>query len=177
MRSVNTTAGTPPTSSLLTALQPDLPAVPPRPTDGESNRSCAQDLMDGDQARTINQFMAALAASFVEPLLDGSCHWMASYADLTNGDPPMRPRHAQRSLGVHRASGVGPSRPPPECGKTLTWIETGPVRQAGVSDSWRDPLAAGPAVDVLGAVDGQSQKMRSSTVFWGERRKKRSLAN
>jgi hypothetical protein len=28
---------------------------------------------------TINQFMAALAASFVERLLDGSCYWMASW--------------------------------------------------------------------------------------------------
>jgi PRTRC genetic system ThiF family protein len=65
--------------------RPDLLALSPRRGKGESDRSCAQDLMDGDQGRTINQFMAALVASFVERLLDASCHWMASYADLTNG--------------------------------------------------------------------------------------------
>jgi hypothetical protein len=64
--------------------RPDLLAAPQRPAD-ESHRSCAQALLDGEQGRIINQFMAALVASFVERLLDGSCRWMASYADLTNG--------------------------------------------------------------------------------------------
>jgi PRTRC genetic system ThiF family protein len=65
--------------------RPDLLASPPRPADGDMDLSCAHYLTDGDQGRTINQFMAVLVASFVERLLDGSCLWMASYADLTNG--------------------------------------------------------------------------------------------
>ncbi len=30
----------------------------------------------------MNQVVAALAASYVEKLLAGTCHWMASYFDL-----------------------------------------------------------------------------------------------
>ena len=32
-----------------------------------------------------NQFVAAVAATYVEKLLAGSCTWMASYFDLADG--------------------------------------------------------------------------------------------
>jgi hypothetical protein len=47
--------------------------------------SCAQQAEDGEQGRTINQLMAGLVATHVERLLDGTCCWMASYLDLSDG--------------------------------------------------------------------------------------------
>jgi hypothetical protein len=62
--------------------RPDLlsaaPEAPPQP-------DCAEAVADGMQGPTINQVVAAIAASFVEKLLNGSCGWMASYFDLDDG--------------------------------------------------------------------------------------------
>jgi len=46
-------------------------------------RDCAQAGAEGEQGRTINQIMAALLATYVEWLLDGT--WTATYGDLDNG--------------------------------------------------------------------------------------------
>jgi hypothetical protein len=64
--------------------RPDLLSAPPSPAFAR-NPSCAQQVEDGEQGRTINQLMAGLVAAYVERLLDGTCCWMATYLDLTDG--------------------------------------------------------------------------------------------
>jgi len=46
---------------------------------------CAERVLAGDQGPTINQVMAAVAASFVEKLLDGDCTWLAAYVNMDDG--------------------------------------------------------------------------------------------
>jgi PRTRC genetic system ThiF family protein len=62
--------------------RPDLLDVPPAP---RPMPNCAQAVATGDQGPTVNQVVAALAASYVEKLLTGTCRWMASYFDLDDG--------------------------------------------------------------------------------------------
>ncbi len=61
---------------------PDLLEGPPAP---QPRLDCAEAIAQGDQGPTINQMVAAIAASFVEKLLAGTCTWMASYFDLDDG--------------------------------------------------------------------------------------------
>ncbi|MGH7863205.1 MAG: hypothetical protein ACREOS_13350, partial [Candidatus Dormibacteraceae bacterium] len=54
--------------------------------------------------RTINQVVAALAAGFIEKLLDGTCGWMASYFDLGDGTlrcVPADPKTVAQIAGLH----------------------------------------------------------------------------
>jgi PRTRC genetic system ThiF family protein len=62
--------------------RPDLLESPPvaRP-----EPDCAEAVAAAEQGATINQIVAAIAASFVEKLLVGTCGWMASYFDLDDG--------------------------------------------------------------------------------------------
>ena len=62
--------------------RPDLLDAPPAP---QPQLDCAQAVALGDQGPTVNQVAAAIAASFVEKLLAGTCTWMASYFDLDDG--------------------------------------------------------------------------------------------
>ncbi len=77
-----------PQSGLCRALpapslqRPDLLDASPTP---QPRLDCAEAVALGDQGPTINQVVAAIAASFVEKLLAGICAWMASYFDLDDG--------------------------------------------------------------------------------------------
>jgi PRTRC genetic system ThiF family protein len=46
---------------------------------------CAERVARGDQGPTINQVVAAIAASFVEKLLAGTCSWLGTYFDMEQG--------------------------------------------------------------------------------------------
>jgi hypothetical protein len=48
-------------------------------------RDCAEAVAQHDQAPTINQVMAAIAASYLEQLLAGTCRWMSTYIDMEDG--------------------------------------------------------------------------------------------
>jgi hypothetical protein len=65
---------------------------------------CAEAVATGDQGKTINQVVAAIAAGFVEKLLDGSCGWMAAYFDLDDGTlrcVPADPKLVAQLAGLH----------------------------------------------------------------------------
>jgi PRTRC genetic system ThiF family protein len=81
--------------------RPDLLAAPPaaRPLP-----DCAEAVAGGDQGPTVNQVVAALAASYVEKLLAGACGWMASYFDLDDGTlrcVPAEPKTVAAIAGLH----------------------------------------------------------------------------
>ena len=59
---------------LLTAAPPPAPAP-----------DCAEAVALGEQGSTINQAVAAIAASFLEKLLERTCPWMSAYFDLDDG--------------------------------------------------------------------------------------------
>ena len=62
--------------------RPDLLDAPPAPV---PRLDCAEAVMRDEQGATINQVVAAVAASYVERLLDGSCRATASYIDMDVG--------------------------------------------------------------------------------------------
>jgi len=62
--------------------RPDLLESPPEP---QPALNCAEAVALGDQGPTINQVVAAIAASYVEKLIAGTCSWMATYLDLDDG--------------------------------------------------------------------------------------------
>lgn len=62
--------------------RPDLLDAPPAP---EPALDCAQAVAQAEQGGTINQVVAAVAASFIEKLLTDTCRWMAAYFDLDDG--------------------------------------------------------------------------------------------
>ena len=62
--------------------RPDLLEAPPAP---QPRLDCAEAVAQGSQGSTINQVVAAIAASYVEKLLAGKCTWMGSYFDLDDG--------------------------------------------------------------------------------------------
>jgi PRTRC genetic system ThiF family protein len=62
--------------------RPDLLESPPQL---RLARDCAESIAAGVQGPTINQVAAAMAASYIEKLLSGTCSWMASYFDLDDG--------------------------------------------------------------------------------------------
>ena len=62
--------------------RPDLLNAPPVP---RPEPDCAEAIADDLQGPTINQVVAAVAASYVEKLLAGTCSWMATYFDLDDG--------------------------------------------------------------------------------------------
>jgi hypothetical protein len=62
--------------------RPDLLESLPQPRPAPD---CAEAASLGEQGSTINQVVAAIAASYVEKLLAGTCSWMASYFDLDDG--------------------------------------------------------------------------------------------
>lgn len=62
--------------------RPDLLDAPPEP---QRAPDCAEAVSQGDQGPTINQVVAAIAATYIEKLLSGTCAWMATYLDLDDG--------------------------------------------------------------------------------------------
>lgn len=91
--------------------RPDLLDAPPTP---EPAPDCAEAVADGDQGPTINQIVAALAASFVEKLIAGTCRWMASYFDLDDGTlrcVPADPKVVASIAGLHPNAIAPPARP------------------------------------------------------------------
>lgn len=63
--------------------QPELLLSPPQPDADPLN--CAVAVERAEQSASINQTMAAVGASYIEHLLNGTCQWMASYVDMQNG--------------------------------------------------------------------------------------------
>src|SRR5207245_3347698 len=81
--------------------RPDLMDAPPAPRPAPD---CAEAVAGGDQGSTINQVVAAVAASFIEKLLAGTCAWMASYFDLDDGTlrcVPADPKSVAGIAGLH----------------------------------------------------------------------------
>ena len=81
--------------------RPDLLEAPPQP---EMALDCAEAVAHNIQGPTINQMVAAMAASFVEKLLVGSCAWMAAYFDLDDGTlgcVAAEPRTVAGIAGLH----------------------------------------------------------------------------
>lgn len=64
--------------------RPDLLEAPAEP-ESRPLTDCAEAVRAGEQGPTVNQTMAALAVSYVEQLLAGTCSWMASYVDMDAG--------------------------------------------------------------------------------------------
>jgi hypothetical protein len=88
--------------------RPDLLDAPPEP---RPRLDCAEAVAAGDQGPTINQVAAAIAASYVEKLLEGACGWMASYFDLDDGTlrcVPAEPKTVASVVGLH-PNAVAPS--------------------------------------------------------------------
>lgn len=81
--------------------RPDLMEAPPEP---QPAPDCAEAVASGDQGPTINQAVAAFAASYVEKLLAGTCSWMATYFDLDDGTlrcVPADPKMVAALAGLH----------------------------------------------------------------------------
>jgi PRTRC genetic system ThiF family protein len=101
--------------------RPDLLDAPPEPQ-ARPRLDCAAAVSVGEQGPTVNQVVAAIAASYVEKLLAGSCRWMASYFDMDDGFLrciPAEPVAVARAAGLHlnavapvphHEMGAGPQR-------------------------------------------------------------------
>jgi PRTRC genetic system ThiF family protein len=90
--------------------RPDLLDVPPAP---RAQQDCAEAVAVGDQGPSINQVVAAIAASHVEKLLAGRCTWMASYFDLDDGTlrcVPADPKTVAAIAGLHPNSVAPPTQ-------------------------------------------------------------------
>lgn len=90
--------------------RPDLLDASPAP---RSEPDCAEAVVAGDQGPTINQVVAAIAASYVEKLLSDSCGWMASYFDLDDGTlrcVPADPKTVADIGGLHPNAVAPPAR-------------------------------------------------------------------
>ncbi len=90
--------------------RPDLLDAPPAP---QTQVDCAQAVAQGDQGPTINQVVAAIAGSFVEKLLAGTCMWMASYFDLEDGTlrcVAADPKTVAGIVGLHVNAVAPPSK-------------------------------------------------------------------
>lgn len=105
-----------PTLELCRALpapslqRPDLLAGPPSP---KPLPDCAEAVAAGDQGPTVNQLAAALAAGYVEKLLDGTCRWMATYFDMDDGTlacVPAEPKTVAAIAGLHVNAVAPPAR-------------------------------------------------------------------
>ena len=90
--------------------RPDLLEAQPEP---RQLPDCAEAVAEGTQGPTINQVVAAIAASFVEKMLAGTCEWMASYLDLDDGTlrcVPAEPKTVATLVGLHVNAVAPPAR-------------------------------------------------------------------
>jgi hypothetical protein len=88
--------------------RPDLLEAPPQRA---PRLDCAEAIAEAQQGPTINQVVAAIAASFVEKLLAGTCGWMAAYCDMDDGAlrcVPADPRIVAGTLGLRTTALVPP---------------------------------------------------------------------
>lgn len=88
--------------------RPDLLDAPPR---SKLRLDCAEAIAEAQQGPTINQVIAALAASFVEKLLAGTCAWMAAYCDMDDGTLrclPADPKTVAAAVGLRTSSVAAP---------------------------------------------------------------------
>lgn len=97
-----------PEQGICTALpapslqRPDLLEAPPTPL---PRLDCAEAIAEEQQGATINQVVAAVAASYVERLLDGTCRSMGSYVDMDTGmlrTVPIEPTAVASASRIHR---------------------------------------------------------------------------
>ncbi len=92
--------------------RPDLLASPPEP-ERTPQLDCAEAVALELQGPTINQVVAAIAASMIEKLLAGTCAWMGVYFDLDAGTlrpVPTDPATVAGITGLHR-NAVAPPGP------------------------------------------------------------------
>lgn len=64
--------------------RPDLLEAPPQP-EARPPLDCAAAVARDEQGATVNQYVAALMAGYVEQLLAGRCRWMRTVFDLDSG--------------------------------------------------------------------------------------------
>jgi hypothetical protein len=91
--------------------RPDLLVSPPEPK-RTPRLDCAEAVAQELQGPTINQVVAAIAASIVEKLLAGSCTWMGAYFDLDAGTlrpVPAEPATVASITGLHPNAVASPS--------------------------------------------------------------------
>lgn len=96
--------------------RPDLLNAPPPASESGPGYTpdCAEAVVRGDQGPTINQVVTAIAASYVEKLLAGTCRWMGSYFDLDDGTLrciPADPKVVAALVGLHPNAVAPPARP------------------------------------------------------------------
>jgi hypothetical protein len=80
---------------------------------GGRRKSADQRIGNSPAAYPINQVVAAVAASFVEKLLDGNCTWMGAYFDLDDGTLrclTADPKTVAQIAGLHLNAVVSRSR-------------------------------------------------------------------
>jgi hypothetical protein len=90
--------------------RPDLLTSPPAPRPPQAD--CAEAVARAEQGATINQVVAALAASVVERLLAGTCAWMGVYFDLDAGTlrgVPADPTTVAAMAGLRRNAVAPPT--------------------------------------------------------------------
>jgi PRTRC genetic system ThiF family protein len=95
--------------------RPDLLESPPE-SQPRPAASCANAVARAEQTGTINQIMAAIAASYLEKLLDRTCGWMATYVDMDDGFlqcVPADPRQVAQIAGLHTNAVVNRTVAPP----------------------------------------------------------------
>ncbi|HEU5423017.1 MAG TPA: ThiF family adenylyltransferase [Nitrolancea sp.] len=91
--------------------RPDLLVSPPEP-ERSLHLDCAEAIAQELQGPTINQVVAAIAASMVEKLLAGTCAWMGVYFDLDAGTlrpVPAEPATVAAIAGLSHNAVVPPS--------------------------------------------------------------------
>lgn len=74
---------------------------------------CAQAAEQGDQGATVNQIVAAIAASYIEKLLAGACAWMSTYFDMDDGTlgyVAAQPKLVAELAGLHLNAVAPPNR-------------------------------------------------------------------
>ena len=90
--------------------RPDLLTSPPEPRPPQAD--CAEAIARAEQGATINQVVAAVAASVVERLLAGTCAWLGLYFDLDDGTlrgVPADPATVAAMAGLRRNAVAPPT--------------------------------------------------------------------
>ncbi len=92
--------------------RPDLLEAPPQP-EALPPPDCAEAIAQDEQGATVNQYVAALLAGYVEQLLAGRCRWMRTVFDLDSGlhaAVPADPKLVADLTGLHPNAIVDRSR-------------------------------------------------------------------
>ncbi len=92
--------------------RPDLLEAPP-PPEALPPHDCAEAVAQDEQGATVNQYVAALLAGYVEQLLAGRCRWMRTVFDLDSGlhaAVPADPKLVADLAGLHPNAVVDRSR-------------------------------------------------------------------